>query len=304
MDGARRAILMDVPPESGLSVDPFVAVTAYLRGHGLSAPEILGECAGEGLLLLEDLGDDLLARLCADHPAREADLYAAAVDTLAAFHALPPPGLSDGWTAPPYDMAVLTREARLVLEWYVPGVTGRTVPAEVAAEFETLTLETFAPVSDVRSGPVYRDYHAENLIWLPGRAGVARIGLLDYQDLLVGHPAYDVVSLLGDARRDIPPDLGAAMLERYLDRTGLERENFVAAARVLGAQRNLKILGLFTRLCRRDGKARYVDLLPRVWRLLAADLEHPDLARLARWVARHVPAPEASARARLAGVVA
>jgi aminoglycoside/choline kinase family phosphotransferase len=304
VDGGRRAILMDVPPESGLSVDPFVAVTAYLRDSGFSAPEILGESAGEGLLLIEDLGDDLLARLCAEDPAREADLYAAAIDTLVAFHALQPPEPSDAWSAPPYDMAVLTREARLVLEWYVPCVTGRAVAADLAAEFEALMLGTFAPVAKARSGPVYRDYHAENLIWLPRRAGVARIGLLDYQDLLVGHPAYDVVSLLGDARRDVPPDLVAAMVERYLARTGLDRHSFVAAAHVLGAQRNLKILGLFTRLCRRDGKARYIDLLPRVWRLLLADLEHPDLARLSHWVARHVPPPEAAARARLAGVAA
>ena len=295
---------MDVPPESGLTVDPFVAVTAYLRGAGLSAPEILDASAEEGLLLIEDLGDDLVARLCADSPAREPELYAAAVDTLAAFHALPAPEPLGAWSAPPYDMAVLTREARLALEWYVPGVTGRAVPAELAAEYETLMLEAFAPVAESRSGPVYRDYHAENLIWLPDRAGAARIGLLDHQDLLVGHPAYDVASLLGDARRDVAPDLAAAMLDRYLARGGQDRDAFVTAVHILGAQRNLKIMGLFTRLCRRDGKARYVALLPRVWRLLAADLDHPDLARLSAWVAAHVPPPDAAARARLTGVAA
>jgi aminoglycoside/choline kinase family phosphotransferase len=162
-------------------------------------------------------------------------------------------------------------------------------------------LEAFAPVAKDRSGPVYRDYHAENLIRLPERAGVAGIGLLDYQDLLIGHPAYDVVSLLGDARRDIAADLAGAMLDRYLARSGLERDGFVAAAHVLGAQRNLKIVGLFTRLCRRDGKARYIELLPRVWRLLVADLEHPDLARLSEWVRRNVPPPDAAAMARLGG---
>jgi len=276
-------------------------VTAFLRGGGFSAPEIIEASPAEGLLLIEDLGDDLLARLCASAPAREAELYAAAIDTLAAFHAMAPPEPSDAWSAAPYDMAVLTREARLLLEWYVPGVSGRDVPADLAEECEALMREAFAPVAEARSGPVYRDYHAENLIWLPGRRGVARIGLLDYQDLLVGHPAYDVVSLLGDARRDIAPDLAGAMLDRYLACSGLERDGFMAAAHVLGAQRNLKIMGLFTRLCRRDGKARYIDLLPRVWRLLAADLEHPDLAHLSDWVSRNVPAPDAAARARLAG---
>lgn len=303
-DGRRPAILMDVPPESGLTVGAFVAVTAFLRGNGFSAPEILEKSAEEGLLLIEDLGDDLLARLCADAPAREPALYAAAIDTLAAFHALPPPDPVGAWCAPPYDMAVLTREARLLLEWYLPGVTGRAVPAGLAAEYEALMPEAFAPVADALSGPVYRDYHAENLIWLPERAGVARIGLLDYQDLLVGHPAYDVVSLLGDARRDIAPELARAMLERYLARGGHDRDAFVTAAHILGAQRNLKIMGLFTRLCRRDGKARYVGLLPRVWRLLMADLDHPDLSRLSAWVGRHVPPPDAAARARLTAVAA
>ena len=303
-DGGRRAILMDVPPESGLTVDPFIAVTQYLRANGFSAPEILEASADDGLLLIEDLGDALLARLCAEAPAREADLYAAAIDTLAAFHALRPPDPVGDWTAPPYDMGVLTREARLVLEWYVPGVSERPVSADLAAEYEALMLEAFAPVAEDRSGPVYRDYHAENLIRLPKRAGVAGIGLLDYQDLLIGHPAYDVVSLLGDARRDIAPDLARAMLDRYLARSGLERDGFVAAAHVLGAQRNLKIMGLFTRLCRRDGKARYIELLPRVWRLLVADLEHPDLARLSEWVRRNVPPPDATAMARLGGAAA
>ena len=302
--GSRRAILMDVPPESGLTVGPFVAVTAFLRDARFSAPEILEASPADGLLLIEDLGDDLLARLCCDAPAREADLYAAAIDTLAAFHALTPPGPSDGWTAPPYEMAVLTREARLLLEWYVPGVSGHAVSADLAAEYEALMREAFTPVAEVRSGPVYRDYHAENLIWLPERTDVARIGLLDYQDLLIGHPAYDVVSLLGDARRDIAPDLADVMLNRYLARSGLERDGFVTAKHILGAQRNLKIMGLFTRLSLRDGKARYVDLLPRVWRLLTADLDHPDLARLSGWIARHVPPPDAAARARLAGAAA
>lgn len=295
---------MDVPLESGLTVEPFIAVTAFLRLNGFSAPEILEASADEGLLLIEDLGDDLLARLCADFLAREGELYAAAIDTLAAFHALAPPGPSDGWTVPPYDMNVLVSEARLLLEWYVPGVSGHAVPADLAAEYEALIREAFAPVAEVRSGPVYRDYHAENLIWLPERTGAARIGLLDYQDLLIGHPAYDVVSLLGDVRRDIAPELVAAMLNRYLVRRGTEHDEFVTATRILGAQRNLKIMGLFTRLSRRDGKARYVDLLPRVWRLLAADLDHPDLARLSGWIARNVPPPDAAARARLAVVAA
>jgi aminoglycoside/choline kinase family phosphotransferase len=146
---------------------------------------------------------------------------------------------------------------------------------------------------------VLRDYHAENLIWLPRRAGHARVGMLDYQDMLLGHPAYDLVSLLEDARRDTSPELRAAMLARYLAWSGAEPEAFAAAAHTLAAQRNLKILGLFTRLCRRDGKPRYLAHLPRVWGHLSRDLAHPALAPLAAFVARHLPAPETAVRARI-----
>lgn len=295
--GDTVAILMDVPPASGLAVGPFLAVDRWLRDAGLSAPEILAADEGRGLVLLEDLGDDLLARICATHPEREAGLYAEAVDLLADIQRLPPP--SGTWTPPPYDLAFLLREARLMLDWYLPATTGGGVSPDLAAEFETLTAAALTPVA-VETVAVYRDYHAENLLWLPERIGRARIGLLDFQDMLIGHPAYDLVSLLSDARRDIPPDLAAAMEARYLARTGADRETFTSAARILSAQRNMKIVGLFTRLCRRDGKARYLDLLPRVWRYLAADLSHPSLAPLAAFVAAYVPAPDPATRARIA----
>ena len=295
--GGARAILMDVPPTSGLVVAPFLAVDRWLRAAGLSAPEVLAADEGRGLVLLEDLGDDLLARICAAQPEREPGLYAAAVDLLADLQRLPPP--AGAWTTPPYDLAFLGREAALMLEWYVPATTGAPVPPDLAAEFAALLDETLAPVA-VEEVAVYRDYHAENLLWLPDRTGHARVGLLDFQDMLIGHPAYDLVSLLADARRDVAPELAAAMEARYLARTGAEPEAFTAAARILSAQRNMKIVGLFTRLCRRDGKARYLDLLPRVWGYLAADLAHPALAGLAGFVAAHVPAPEPAVRARIA----
>ena len=295
--GATPAILMDVPPTSGLVVGPFLAVDRWLRGAGLSAPEVLAADEGRGLVLLEDLGDALFARICAARPEREAGLCAAAVDLLADLQRLPPP--AGAWTPPPYDLAFLGREAALMLEWYLPATTGGPVPIDLAAEFQGLIEAALAPVA-VQEVAVYRDYHAENLLWLPDRAGHARVGLLDFQDMLIGHPAYDLVSLLADARRDVAPELAAAMEARYLARTGAEPEAFTAAARVLSAQRNMKIVGLFTRLCRRDGKARYLDLLPRVWGYLAADLAHSSLARLAGFVAAHVPAPEPAVRARIA----
>jgi hypothetical protein len=294
--GRDRAMLMDLPPASGLAVAPVLAVTAWLRGLGLSAPEIYAADAAAGLVLTEDLGDDLFARLAAD-PAREAELYAAAVDLLADLQAASPPAPTGDWSPPPYDAALLMREMRLAPEWYLPAATGTETPADLAAEFDALVAPIVATALAAPPVPVYRDYHAENLIWLPDRAGHARVGLLDYQDLLTGHPAYDLVSLLADARRDVAPGLRAAMIARYLDRTGRDPEAFARAAAALGAQRNLKILGLFVRLARRDGKPGYLRLLPRVRAHLDRDLSHPDLAPLAAWAARRLPPPGALMRA-------
>lgn len=286
--GGARAMLMDVPPASGLTVAPFLAVTGWLRGLGLSAPEIYGADPAAGLVLLEDLGDDLFQRL----PAPEPTLYAAAIDLVADLQSAPPPPATPDYAPPPYDRAVLLREMRLVPEWYLPAATGASTPPDLAAEFDALIEPVIAIALDAPPTPVYRDYHAENLIWLPERAGHAHVGLLDYQDLLIGHPAYDIVSLLEDARRDVPPDLAAAMLERYLARSGRDRDSFVRAAHALAAQRNLKILGLFVRLAHRDGKPGYLRLLPRVWAHLQRDLSHPELATLADWVRRRLPSPE------------
>lgn len=294
--GGAQAVLMDVPPGSGLAVDAFLAVTGWLRAAGLSAPAVLDAAPEAGLLLLEDLGDDTFARLCArGEGARESGLYAVAIDTLAVIQALPPPAGEAGFTAPAYDAAVLLREARLVLEWYAPAAT-----PDLAAEFEALVRAAVEPVLAAPAVPVMRDYHAENLLWLSARMGIARVGLLDYQDMLAGHPAYDLVSLLDDARRDVHPEVRAAMTARYLERTGAEAEALGRAAAILSTQRNLKILGIFARLARRDGKPRYLALLPRVWGHLDRTLAHPDLAPLAAFVARHLPPPDAATCARLA----
>lgn len=297
--GADIAILMDMPPESGLDARPFLAVTAWLRAGGFSAPEILGADPARGLVLLEDLGDGLFATLCASDPAAAPALYAAAIEALAALQRRAPPGDDVGWTPPPYDMAFLMREVRLVPEWYVPAATGAPLPDELAAAYDALAEAALVRVASART-PVLRDYHAENLLWLPDRAGKARVGLLDYQDMLLGHPAYDLASLVTDARRDIDPGLRAAMTERYVALTGGDREAVAADVALLAVQRNLKILGLFTRLCRRDGKPRYLGYLPRVWGYLTADLAHPALAPLAAFVAAHVPAPTPEVLARIA----
>jgi aminoglycoside/choline kinase family phosphotransferase len=196
-------------------------------------------------------------------------------------------------------MDFLLREVRLVPEWYLPAASGREFSADLAEEYEAVCASALAELAPAPPTVVLRDYHAENLLWLPARTGVAQIGLLDFQDMLVGHPAYDLISLLEDARRDTDAELRSFLLDRYLSQSGTDREAFVQAAATLSAQRNLKILGLFTRLCRRDGKPRYVDCLPRVWEHLQRDLDHPALTDLRRFVARHVPAPDATVRTAL-----
>jgi aminoglycoside/choline kinase family phosphotransferase len=298
---------MDAPPRFGEDVRPFVAMTDWLRQRGLSAPAIAAADTARGLLLLEDLGDDLFTRLLAATPEREPALYAAAVDLLAELAVVPAPEMLGPEDCrvdlPPYDRAVLAREAALVREWWIPAATGAAPAPDLAAEFDALVRDATTAVETVRDVVVLRDYHADNLIWLPRRRGSARVGLLDYQDALSGHAAYDLVSLLEDARRDTPRELNEAMILRFLKRcSALEPVAFRAAYAALGAQRNLKITGIFARLAIRDGKPRYLDLIPRVWSHLARDLAHPSLAPLAAWVARHVPAPEPATLARVASV--
>ena len=292
------AVLMDAPPEAGEALTPFLAVTAHLRGLGLSAPAVLHADPTTGFALLEDLGDALFARVCADDPAAEPALYAAAVDLLADLQSAPPPAEIDGWTVPPYDAETLAREALLAVDWYLAGAAGPP-PPDLRAEFAARLADACAEVAPARGALVLRDYHAENLIWLPDRRGTARVGLLDYQDALRGHGAYDLVSLLEDARRDTSEALRAAMTARFAAATGADAPALAQAAAALTAQRNLKIVGIFARLARRDAKPRYLSLIPRVWAHLQRDLSHPALGPLATWCARHLPPPTPAVLARI-----
>ena len=263
----RAAVLMDAPPAHEDS-RPFLAVAAWLQEHGFAAPLVLAKDLDQGLVLLEDFGDARMAEVVAADPARETPVYAAAVDLLRDLHACSAAPL------PPYDMAVLQREAALFTEWYMPAVG-----LEPAPGFAEAWKEALSSVAGARTATVLRDYHAENIMLLDG----GRLGLLDFQDALAGHPAYDLVSLLQDARRDVGAELEATMLARY----GLVDG---AAYALLGAQRNTKILGIFTRLWRRDGKPRYLAYQPRVWAYLERDLAHPVLAGVKGWFDAHVPA--------------
>lgn len=278
----RSAILME-DPEGDVAL--FARLARHLTGIGLSAPRIWAEDARQGLLLIEDLGDGLIARLATD-AATERALYLTATDALLALHDHPPPP-----ELPVADPERLARMIDLAFSHYAQ-----------APEAQTAAQAAFLPILEAHTLPadvmMLRDYHAENILDLPARPGPARAGLLDFQDAMVAHRAYDLVSLLEDARRDVGEETRAACLDRYLSRTGLEAEAFIAAFSVLGAQRNLRILGVFARLARQRGKPAYIDLIPRVWSHLHRDLSHPALAPL-RPILAALPAPDAAHLERL-----
>ena len=287
--GADTAVLMDAPPDKGEDVRPFVAMAAHLRALGLSAPAVLAGDPAHGFLLLEDLGDALFARVLDQGAAHEPTLYAAAVEVLAALQsAPPPPGLPD------HTPAFMAEAAGLSLTWYARAVTG--TPQD-AGPLQAAMAKAMAAHCTARPVLVLRDYHAENLLWLPGRQGLARVGLLDFQMGSMGQPEYDLISLLQDARRDVALDLAAPLIAQFAAITGADPARTATACAVLGAQRALRILGGFTRLCLLHGKPGYVRLIPRVWAHLQANLAHPALAPLrAATAALPEPSPQALQR--------
>jgi N-acetylmuramate 1-kinase len=283
-DGARQAVVMDAPPPQE-DVRPFIAVAEMLRGHGLSAPAIFAAEPELGLLLIEDFGDNTYTRLLAGG-ADETALYALAIDTLIALQraVTQPPEL------PVYDEPTLLGEAALLVDWYAPAVLGAPLPPAARDDYLALWREVLPLAALPDRTLVLRDYHVDNLMLLHGRAGARSCGLLDFQDALCGPASYDLVSLLEDARRDVPPALREAMTERYLAAfPGIDRGLFRRSAAILAAGRNAKIIGIFTRLWRRDGKPQYLEHIPRVWRLLEADLREPALHGIGLWLDRHLP---------------
>ena len=270
IDGDKRAVLMDAPPPHE-DPRPFIDISRYLTSHGFAAPQILAQDLELGLVLIEDFGDERMREAIDLDPTRERAIYQELMDLIARLHVI------DAATLPPYDRAAYQREAALFTEYYCPAVgLDCDVPSFVAAWNDVLD-----GVVTSQSPPVtvLRDYHAENIMLIDGGK---RLGLLDFQDALAGHPAYDVVSMLQDARRDVDASLEAEMLEHYRA-TAAPRAGFEDAYWILGAQRNAKILGIFTRLWKRDGKAHYLSFQSRVWRYLERDLAHPALAPVKAW---------------------
>ncbi|WP_171212141.1 aminoglycoside phosphotransferase family protein [Ruegeria sp. HKCCA5426] len=291
-DSGNTAVLMDSPPGQAEPVEAFVRMAEYLRSVGLSAPKIYAEDTEFGFLLLEDLGDDLFARVLEHHPQQERELYEAATDVLITLHDAPTLSLQS------YGPSLMTELAALSFTKYAQAVQG-TYDEDARARFENRFADILHTETSGQKVVIQRDYHAENLIWLPDRTGVQRVGLLDFQTAMLGHPAYDLVSLLQDVRRDVAPGTEMRMITRYITETGVNDHDFRTAYAVLGAQRNLRILGVFARLATEYGKPQYIDLIPATWSHLMRDLEHPALVSVADLLRRALPAPTPEALERL-----
>jgi aminoglycoside/choline kinase family phosphotransferase len=319
--GSRKAMLMDQPqhaetPAAHANATPeerralgynavarlaggdctrFVAAAEYLRARGLSAPAIYAADPARGFVLLEDLGDDLFYDTIAAGRADERELYAAAADVLAKLHQSPAPALLAASTPlHAYDETAQLAEVDLLIDWFMPLALGREASAEERAEYHALWRNALDATRNTPPVFVHRDYHAQNLLWLPDRDGIARVGLLDFQDALAGSRAQDLMHLVEDARRDVSPGTAAATVQRYIETArrrdpAFDEAGFRAEMATIAAQRNARIVGIFARLHKRDGKPRYLDYLPRVWGYLNRDLEHPALAPLKAWYDRMIP---------------
>jgi aminoglycoside/choline kinase family phosphotransferase len=274
-------------------LDAFASTAAFLRAQGLSAPAIEALDADHGLAVIEDFGEGIFARLI-EQGQDQAELYFAAIDAQARLHAATPPAIlsSDrlSWPLLAYDAVALKAGADTFVEWQPKLNPDLDFGAEALAEWDGLWTDIARRGEAGAAVFAHRDFHAENLLWLPERVGSARVGMIDFQDAVLAHPSWDLHSLLQDARRDVSPELEQAALERYFgQRPGIDREVFMADYAALAALNEARILGVFARLIVRDGKPRYRQFMPRLWRELQHNLANPALADLKRWFDRHVP---------------
>ena len=279
--GPKPALLMEDPPDRPpvppyVMVEPFANIAKHLIKQGLRAPEIYAEDMKNGLLLIEDFGDDTYTRLL-NAGQDPAPLYKKAVDALIELHKA-----TDHKPAKvgPYDKAALYEEAVLLIDWYYPALTGQKATPEMRASYEKVWEGLFAQLPKDQETLVLRDYHVDNLILLKN----GQAGLLDFQDALIGQKSYDLMSLLEDARRDVPKKIQTDMIDHYLRETGVDRAGFMRSYKILSAHRHAKVLGIFVRLFERDGKERYLQFLPHVQKLFLGALEDPALAPLKDWI--------------------
>jgi aminoglycoside/choline kinase family phosphotransferase len=281
----RSAVLMDAPPPLN-DVRPFLAIDRLLRAQGLSAPEILAEDVGAGLVLLEDMGDATYGRVLAEG-GDEAALYQLAVDTLIHLHR----GFrAEDSRVPGFEEARALREVELLLDWLWPAMADASAGDNLRAEYRAAWQAVLPQRDAAPSSLALFDFHIDNLMWLKGRPGIQACGLLDFQDAVLAPVTFDLVSLLEDARRDVPADLAERLIGHYLAAfPGIAESAFRTSYCIIGAQRSTRILGTFARLKLRDSKPGYLAHIPRVWRWLGQDLAHPALAPVRAWFDRHIP---------------
>ncbi len=278
---------------AGANMHAFVLLAEALRSVGLHAPEVYDFDAKNGFALIEDLGDNIFTQYISER-GDEVQLYQAAIDVLLKLHnSSVKPAQSPHFSLLEYDDLALLSEARLLPQWYWPFVRGNALSHELNCEMENLWREVISHLSNPNV-LVLRDFHAENLLWLDHEEGLGKVGVIDFQDGLWGHAAYDLVSLLEDARRDVTPTLAESMKRYYCERayatlSGFNQEQFETDYAILAAQRNAKILGIFARLIVRDGKEKYRAFIPRVKKYFSTDLQHPILQPIREWFEKNLP---------------
>jgi aminoglycoside/choline kinase family phosphotransferase len=284
--GHQKAILMDAAPPHE-SIGPFQKIQSHLLQLGYSAPRSYASDQDQGLMLLEDFGDDTFSRLLQSGVA-EYDLYQLAVDFLVDLHQKGSQAIPQD--SPAFDQARFLREVMILTEWYYPAVQDHSLSSSNLLDYQTI-WEALIPFSKkIPDSLILFDFHIDNLMRLNDRSGIAACGLLDFQDAVSGPMTYDLMSLLEDARRDVDSDMKKILLDSYCQKfPKLNRDDFDMSWSIMAAQRHSRVIGVFTRLCHRDGKSTYLKHIPRCWRLLEQALKHPILSDLAQWFEGHIP---------------
>ncbi len=281
-----HVLLMDAPPPME-SMENFIGIDKLLWNMGFSVPEILVTDVDQGLALIEDFGDCTYTRILEDKTKYDL-LYEVAVDVLIALHKKFDASLHTD--VQPYTLGEYMREANLFVEWYYPKIFKHDLSEAGLKDWDHCWKDALSVVLNSPKTLVLRDYHIDNLVWLKNRKGIQRCGLLDFQDALIGSPTYDLVSLLEDARHDVPKGIQNKMIARYLDAfPKLGHDDFFKEYYTVGAQRSTKIIGIFSRLAFRDGKRKYLSCIPRLWKWLESDLAHPHLKSVKEWFDYYVP---------------
>ncbi len=287
------AILMDAPPKFE-KVQPFLSVRQYFEDMGYNVPKLIAEDEGQGFLLLSDLGDASFSRQILQKPDCEAELYHSAIDVLSRLYAdgtgkLRVVNLDNVLELPVYDAVLLLQESLLLCEWLLPALVAEDRLAIATQEFKDILSDIIDKQDLTPQNVVHRDFHADNLFWVKGGEGQHQVGMIDFQDAVLGRAAYDMVSLLEDARRDVSSAVVRSSINRYIAATGQNMAGFVNEYAFYGMQRNAKILGIFARLYMRDGKDSYLSYIPRVWQWFLYDLENSELAKMKQWQEKFLP---------------